>query len=80
MKAGEKWNTFTSVGTCIFLLVLPNFSIYPLYFYIGQPWKQKIYKNIPLLILLILNCIACIIIFFSTKLTYTHLNTYTFST
>ncbi len=73
---GEKWNTYTLTGTSIFLLVLPHFSLYPIFFYIGQPWKEKLYKYIPLLILIVLNSIACVIIYFNTSLANTQLNLY----
>lgn len=59
-EAQTKWQTITYSTTCMFLLLLPPFSIYSLFFYIGEPWKQKIYKNKILFILIILNLSATV--------------------
>lgn len=35
----QTWFPATFTATCMFLLILPPFAIYSLFFYIGEPWK-----------------------------------------
>jgi len=51
----------------MFLLVLPPFAIYSLFFYIAQPWKQKIYKNKILFTYTILNIMSTVALYYITK-------------
>lgn len=45
-------------------MVLPPYVFYPFFIYIGKPWKQKIYRNIILITLIVLNIIATVIIYY----------------
>lgn len=63
----QKWNPQTYTATCMFLLILPPFAIYSLFFYIGEPWKQKIYKNWILFPLIILNLCSTVALHYITK-------------
>ena len=63
----QKWNQFTLSATCMFLLILPPFAIYSLFFYIGEPWKQKIYKNWILFPLIILNLMSTVALHYITS-------------
>ena len=62
-----KWNPFTYSATAVFLMVLVPFTMYGLYFYISRPWKQKIYKNIYLFVIFLLNVGGTIAQFFILK-------------
>ena len=74
-EAQTKWQTITYSTTCMFLLLLPPFSIYSLFFYIGEPWKQKIYKNKILFILIVLNLSATVALHYITKFATKQLGT-----
>lgn len=64
------WYAYTHSGTCMFLLMLPPFAIYALFFYIGSPWNSKIYKNYLLLLLILLNVAATVLLHYITKYCY----------
>lgn len=64
--AVRSWTRATYSTTCIFLLILFPFAIYSLFFYIAGPWKQKIYKNWVLFVLIILNMISTVAMHYIT--------------
>lgn len=64
--AVRSWTRATYSTTCIFLLILFPFAIYSLFFYIGGPWKQKIYRNWILFPLIILNMISTVAMHYIT--------------
>lgn len=49
------WHPANYSNTVLFLTMLPPITIYALFFYIGEPWKQKIYRNYILFPLIVLN-------------------------
>lgn len=63
----RSWTRATYSGTCMFLLILPPFAIYSLFFYIGEPWKQKIYKNWILFPLIVLNLMSTVAMHYITS-------------
>jgi hypothetical protein len=65
--ANESWYTLTYITTCNFLMILQPFVIYAVFFYIGYPWKQPLYKNYILFILILLNVAATTVLYFITK-------------
>ena len=48
-------------------MILQPFVIYSVFFYIGHPWKQPLHKNYILFILILLNIIATIVLYYITK-------------
>lgn len=64
------WYAYTHSGTCMFLLILAPFAIYPLFFYIGSPWNSKIYSNYLLFLLILLNVAATVLLHYITKYCY----------
>lgn len=63
----QTWFPATFTATCMFLLILPPFAIYSLFFYIGEPWKEKIYKNKILFVLIVLNLMSTVAMHYITK-------------
>lgn len=63
------WYTVTYSDTCIFLCMLWPFAVYSFIFYIGKPWKEPIYKNYILLLLILINIGFTVTLFYTTYLT-----------
>lgn len=61
------WNYSSPTGTALFLLILCPFAVYSFIFYIGRPWKLKIYKNWLHFILIILNVISTVALHYITQ-------------
>lgn len=59
-----KWYPYTSISSVNLLMLLPIYIFYPFFIYISKPWKQKIYRNIILITLIVLNVIAAVIIYY----------------
>lgn len=60
------FSTFNQSSTIMLLMVLIPFAFNGLFLYISKPWKVKIYKNYPLFILILLNIISSIMLFYLT--------------
>lgn len=53
-------------ATIVWLMVMVPFSFNGLFLYISKPWKVRIYRNYPLFIVVLLNIIASITLFYLT--------------
>ena len=60
------FSTLNQSATMMLLMVLIPFTFNGLFLYISKPWKVKIYKNYPLFILILLNLISSIMLFYLT--------------
>ena len=60
------FSTFNQSATMMLLMVLIPFSFNGLFLYISKPWKVRIYKNYPLFILIVLNIVSSIMLFYLT--------------
>lgn len=69
------WNPATYSATCMFLLVLPPFAMYSIFFYVGAPWKQKLYRNYTFFILIILNLCSTVTLHYITRFSLKQLGT-----
>lgn len=63
----KKWNPLTASATCMFLIILTPYALYSVFFYIGEPWKQKMYKNWILFPLVILNVMSTVALHYITS-------------
>ena len=60
------FSTFNQSSTIVLLMVLIPFSFNGLFLYVSLPWKVRIYRNYPLFILIVLNILASIMLFYLT--------------
>ena len=65
-EAITQFHPVNMAATIIFLMVLIPFSFNGLFLYISRPWKPKIYRNIPLFVIILLNIISAITLFYLT--------------
>ena len=54
-------------ATIMFLMTQAAYTITPLFLHRGAPWKQPFYKNLPMLILFLVNVVLTTLLFFFTK-------------
>jgi hypothetical protein len=63
----DGWNFICKSSSVFFLVNTVQATLMPFSTYRSLPWKEKIYKNILMTILIILNSIGISIIFFETQ-------------
>lgn len=66
----NNWYPYTYSATVMFILLVPPFAVYSIFFYIGAPWKERMYRNYPLFILTILNIISAVALHYITRYAY----------
>lgn len=63
----DGWNGVNNSGTVVFLMIIIIYSFLPAFIYRSHPWKQQIYKNIPLSFVIVVNVILVFTIYYTTK-------------
>lgn len=62
----DGWNGLCKSTTVNFLIVILHSTLLPIMVYRGSPWKEPIYKNVALTVLIIINIVLIVPIFFQT--------------
>lgn len=61
------WNGVCKSATINFLITVLEFSVLPFFIFRSSPWKEPIYKNWPLTVLILINIALIIPIYFFTS-------------
>lgn len=62
----DGWNGLNKSATINFLIEVLEYTLLPIIIFRSSPWKEPIYQNIPLLVLIIINIVLIVPIFFET--------------
>jgi hypothetical protein len=62
----DGWNGVCKSTTVNFLIIILEFTLLPIFIYRSSPWKEEIYKNKPLSLLIVINLVLIVPFFFET--------------
>ena len=63
----DGWNGVNKSSTVLFLISVLYYISLSFLLYRGSPWKKPIYRNILMTLLIVLNIVLIIVIFFTTE-------------
>jgi hypothetical protein len=62
----EGWNGVCKSTTVNFLIIILEHTLLPIFIYRSSPWKEEIYKNKALCLLIVINLVLIVPFFFET--------------
>jgi RsiW-degrading membrane proteinase PrsW (M82 family) len=63
----DGWNGVNKSGTLIFLMLIIVCTLLPLFIYRSDPWKQPLYKNVILTVIIVVNSVLFFAIYYTTS-------------